>query len=104
MPCPSTLVSSHSQHKLPTCAERKGKILHLLKAGSKPVQFGRKRKRYEVFDPQKDAENAHRPPPQPPVKNVEMQQPSENTVDTTAKIDKSTLRQRQRDPGEESKK
>ena len=32
-------------------AERKGKTLHLLKSKSKAASFGRKRKRYEVFDP-----------------------------------------------------
>ena len=31
--------------------ERKGKTLHLLKQGAKPVPGNRKRKRHEVFDP-----------------------------------------------------
>ena len=31
--------------------ERKGKTLHLLKQGTKPVPGNRKRKRHEVFDP-----------------------------------------------------
>ena len=35
------------------CAERKGKMLHLLKKGTKPCTGGRKRKRFTVFGPEK---------------------------------------------------
>lgn len=38
----------------PCLAERKGKTLHLLKQSAKQTKGIRKRKRFEVFDPQRD--------------------------------------------------
>jgi hypothetical protein len=34
------------------CAEKKGRTIHLLKQCSKTSVVGRKRKRYEVFEPE----------------------------------------------------
>lgn len=103
-PCPTSHVSTSARVSPSFPSERKGKILHLLKASSKPVSFGRKRKRFEVFDPVRDAQQAHLPPPQPNVKQEVGQQPSEALIDTTAKVDKSTLRKRQPEHGGEEKR
>ena len=52
MKCPTFLVSWYSNVLPISWTEKKGKTIHLLKQSAKNTVGGRKRKRFEVFDPE----------------------------------------------------